>query len=80
MAEQPKQFSAIVAVYGVCDKEGNILTEQAAVDLFDTLCWQAESRVQMPYMRGYRIIDCTIGGDRLSGWVEATFEWTTWEN
>lgn len=68
------KIEAIVAVYGIPNANGDILTEQAALGLFDQLRQQAERKAQLPGLQGYHITDVRIEGDRTSGKVYATFE------
>lgn len=68
------KFEAIVAVYGVPLANGDIWTEQAALDLFNQLWEQAEKRAQLPGLQGYRITSVRMEGDQESGRVLATFE------
>lgn len=67
-----QEFETVVAIYGTVDIHGNLLTEQAAMDIFNQLSQQAGA--QMPGMHGYRIVDVRIEGDREQGKVYATFQ------
>ena len=69
----PNTFEAVMAVYGVPDQNDNILTERAALDLFDKLSQQAERHEQMRG-NGYHLISARIEGDREHGKVYATFQ------
>lgn len=69
-----EKFEAIVLVYGVPDHNNLIVTEQAAMQLFDKLRQQANLQAQMSGMQGYHIVDTRIEGDREQGKVWATFE------
>lgn len=69
----PNTFEAVIAVYGVPDQNHNILTEHAALDLFDKLCQQAE-RHEQTLGNGYHLISTRIEGDREHGKVYATFQ------
>lgn len=69
-----EKFEAIVLVYGVPDHDGQIVTEQAAMSLFDKLRQQADLQAQIPGMQGYHIVDTRIEGNREQGKVWATFE------
>lgn len=69
-----EKFEAIVLVYGIPDHDGQIVSEQAAMQLFDILRQQADMQAQMSGMQGYHIVDARIEGDREQGKVYATFE------
>lgn len=69
-----EMFEAIVLVYGVPDHNNQIVTEQAAMQIFDKLRQQADMQAQVAGMQGYHIVDCRIEGDREQGRVYATFE------
>lgn len=69
-----EKFEAIVLVYGVPDHNGQIVTEQAAMQLFDKLRQQADMQAQVQGVQGYHIVDTRIEGDREQGKVYATFE------
>lgn len=74
MSEHKKQFEAIVAVYGIADRNGNVFTEQAALKLFDTIRRQAELQEEISGMPGYRVVSARMEGDRQQGKVFATFQ------
>jgi hypothetical protein len=70
-----EKFEAIVLVYGVPDERtGQIITEQAAMQVFDKLRQQADQQAQVAGVQGYHIVDTRIEGDREQGKVYATFE------
>lgn len=65
-----QKFSAIVATYGTSNLQGDILSHQAALQLFDQLRQQETVKVAVP---GYHISDVRIEGDNEQGRIIATF-------
>lgn len=68
------KFEAIVFTYGVVNTNGDMFTEQAAIQLHDQLAQQIGIPLQLPGMYGYHITSTRIEGDREKGNVCATFE------
>lgn len=71
MQTEITQFEAVVAVYGVPNEHGDVLSETAALHIFDQLRQQETVKAPVP---GYRVVDSRIEGDRKSGAVYATFK------
>ena len=71
---KPEKFEAIVLIYGIPDHNGQIVTEQAALQLFGKLRQQADMQAQVAGVQGYHIVDTRIEGGREQGKVYATFE------
>lgn len=65
-------IEVIVALYGVPNDDEEVLSEQEAMQLFDTL--KKQETMFTPHT-GYYLFDVRIEGDRESGRILATAKW-----